>query len=167
MRRMLVSLVVAVGLTLGSGIQISAAGGVSIRIDCNDGDSLPLTVDLQTLTALTDSVRAINENPTGLSCTLVQLPVPLTFVRFGSVATAAQSSGYVIGGGRVQAGCPNDSSRLFEGSFAVKMYFRDGTVRGSANLAVPGGQCVEGPSTLSSRSSRRPSAADVPGRTRS
>jgi hypothetical protein len=50
----------------------------------------------------------------------------------------------------VAAGCPGDTSIQFTGSFAVKMYLRDGGVRGSANLKVPEGQCV-GPSTLSSK----------------
>ena len=152
MRRALLSLVVALGLTLGSALPITAAVEVPIRIDCSDGDSLELTVDLDTLTALTDSVQAINDNPAGLSCALVQLSAPLTVVTFGSAAAAAkQSSGYVIGGGKVQAGCPNDISHLFEASFAIKMYLRDDGVRGSANLAVPDGQCVAGPSTLSSK----------------
>jgi hypothetical protein len=152
MRRALLSLVIALGLTLGSALPSTAAVVVPLRIDCSDGDSLELTVDLDTLTALTDSVRAINEHPTGLSCTLVQLSAPVTVVAFGSVAAAAQqSSGYVIGAGTIQAGCPNDTTQVFDASFAVKLYLRDGGVRGSANAKVPDGQCVAGPSTLSSK----------------
>src|SRR5688500_19258057 len=90
MRRALLSLVIALGLTLGSALPSTAAVVVPLRIDCSDGDSLELTVDLDTLTALTDSVRAINEHPTGLSCTLVQLSAPVTVVAFGSVAARSE-----------------------------------------------------------------------------
>jgi len=152
MRRALLSLVIALGLTFGSALPSTAVVVVPLRIDCSDGDSLELTVDLDTLSSLTDSVRAINEHPTGLSCTLVQLSGPVTVVSFGTLAAAAQqSSGYVIGAGTVQAGCPNDTSQVFDASFAVKMYLHDGGVRGSANAKVPDGQCVAGPSTLSSK----------------
>lgn len=152
MKRALLSVAIALSLTLGSALPVTAAVLVPIRIDCSDGDSLELTVDLDTLTALADSVQAINESGAGLSCALVQLSAPATVVTFGSFAAAAQpSSGYVIGGGTVQAGCPDDTSQLFEASFAIKMYLRDGGVRGSANLKVPDGQCVAGPSSLSSK----------------
>ena len=152
MRRALLSLVIALGLTLGSALPSTAAVVVPLRIDCSDGDSLELTVDLDTLTALTSSVQAINDNPADLSCTLVQLSAPITVVSFGNAAAAAkQSSGYVIGGGKVQAGCPDDASQVFDASFAIKMYLNaDGSARGSANLKVPDGQCVPGPSTLNS-----------------
>lgn len=152
MRRTLLSLVTALGLTLGSALPITAAVLVPLRIDCSDGDSLELTVDLDTLTSLTDSVQALNESAAGLSCTLVQLSAPLTVVTFGSVAAAAQpTSRYVIGGGTIQAGCPNDTSQLFNASFAIKLYFRDGALRGSANASVADGQCVAGPSTVESK----------------
>jgi hypothetical protein len=152
MRRALLCLAFAIGSTLTTALPITAAVEVPVRIDCSDGDSLALTVDLDTLTSLTDSVRAINEADTGLSCALVQLSVPLTVVAFGSVAAAAQqSSGYVIGGGTVEAGCPDNTSVVFKASFAIKMYLREGGVRGTADLKVPDGQCVNGPSTLSSK----------------
>jgi hypothetical protein len=151
MRRALLGIAIALGLTLSTALPITAAVEVPIRIDCSDGDSLELTVDLDTLTALTHSVQAINDNPTGLSCTLVELSAPLTVVTFGIAAAAAkQSSGYVIGGGTVEAGCPDDSSQVFAGSFAIKLYLGDDGPRGSANLKVPDEQCVPGPSTLTS-----------------
>jgi hypothetical protein len=150
MRRALLGLITALGITLSSALPVTAAVGVPIRIDCNDGDSWSLTVDLDTLTALTSSVQAINEHPTGLTCSLSQLSTPLPFLRFGSVAAAAQSSGYVIGGGTVIAGCPPDWSTQMTAYFSVKMYVQNGVVRGSANLRVPAGQCV-GASTLTSK----------------
>ncbi|HKY51302.1 MAG TPA: hypothetical protein VJP45_08595 [Candidatus Limnocylindria bacterium] len=152
MKRAVLSLVVVVGLMVGSALPITAAVEVPVRIDCNDGDSLELTVDLDTLNSLTSSVAAINASGTDLSCALVQLSAPVTVVTFGSVAAAAkQSTSYVIGGGTVQAGCPLDGSQVFDASFAIKMYVRDGGVTGSASAKVADGQCVAGPSSLSSR----------------
>jgi hypothetical protein len=149
MRRALLSLAVAFGLTLGSAFPVTASVDLPVRIDCSDGDSFTLTVDPDTLTALTSSIEAINTNPVDLTCTLTQLSVPLLGVTFGSVAAAAQqSSGYVIGSGSVYAGCP-DNTHLFLGYFAVKMYIRDGGVRGTGNLKVPDGQCVTGGSLSS------------------
>lgn len=148
MKRTLLTLAVAVGLTIGSALTASASLDTNIRIDCDDGDSIPLTVDLDTLTALTSSVQAINDADAGFHCTLTQIASPLPWVRFGNVAAAA-SGGYVIGAGTVHAGCPPDNTTLFTASFAVKMYNQGGTVRGSASLKIGSGQCV-GAGTLSS-----------------
>ena len=150
MRRAFLGLAVALGLTLGSALPVSASVELPVRIDCSDGDSFALTVDLDTLTALTSSIDAINANPVDLTCTLTRLSVPLFGVTFGSSAAAAQqSSGYVIGSGSVYAGCTGDTAHEFIGYFAVKMYVRDGGVSGTGNLKVPDGQCVTGGSLSS------------------
>jgi hypothetical protein len=148
MKRALISLVVAFGFTVGTSLPVSAALEMPIRIDCSDGDSIDLTVDLDTLSSLASSVAAINESDTGLTCTLVKLSGPVPVVTFGSVAAAATSGGYVIGAGSVDVRCP-DGETLFTGSFSTKIYTKDGTVRGSGNLSVPRGQCVAA-GTLSS-----------------
>jgi hypothetical protein len=151
MRRTVLSLAVALGLMLGSALPVTASVEVPVSIDCSDGDSFTLTVDLDTLTALTSSIAAINESPVDLTCTLTRLSVPLLGLTFGSAAAAAQqTSGYVIGSGSVYAGCTGDTSHEFIGYFAVKMYIRDGGVRGTGDLKVPDGQCVSG-GTLSSK----------------
>ena len=151
MRRAFLGLAVALGLTLGSALPVTASVELPVSIDCSDGDSFTLTVDLDTLTALTSSIAAINESPVDLRCTLTRLSVPLLGVTFGSAAAAAQqTSGYVIGSGSVYAGCTGDTSHEFIGYFAVKMYLRDGGVRGTGDLKVPDGQCVTG-GTLSSK----------------
>lgn len=150
MRRTVLGLAVALGLMLGSALPVTAAVELPVRIDCSDGDSFTVTVDLDTLTALTSSIDAINANPVDLTCTLTQLSVPLLGLTFGGVAAAAQQSGgYVIGSGSVYAGCTGDTSHEFIGYFAVKMYQRDGGVRGTGNLKVPDGQCVTGGSLSS------------------
>lgn len=151
MRRTFLGLAVALGLMLGSALPVTASVDVPVRIDCSDGDSFTLNVDLDTLTALTSSITAINESPVDLRCTLTQLSVQLLGLTFGGVAAAAQQSGgYVIGSGSVYAGCTGDTSHEFIGYFAVKMYQRNGGVRGTGNLKMPDGQCVSAGS-LSSR----------------
>jgi len=141
MKRALIGFAAVCGLLLGSSLPVSASIELPINISCSDGDSIDLTVDPDTLTALTSSVAAINQSDTDLTCNLTQLPVPLLpVVTFGSVAAAATSGGYVIGAGTVDVGC-RDGNGLFTGSFSVKMYTKNGTLRGSANLSVPSGQC--------------------------
>ena len=140
MKRAFSAFVVAFGLLLGMSLPVSAGLETPVRIDCSDGDSIDLSVDADTLTALTSSVAAINASDTDLTCSLVQLSAPTLVVR-GSIANAA-SGGYVIGAGTVEAGCPPDFSTSFIGSFSVKIYTKSGTLRGSANLSVGAGQCV-------------------------
>jgi hypothetical protein len=142
MKRLLIGLVTAFGLLLGTSLPVSATIETPIRIDCSDGDSIELSVDLDTLTALTSSIAAINESDTDLTCSLIRLSAPVPVVSFGNVAAAASDSGYVIGAGKVRVGCPDGSGQLFTGSFAVKMYVKHGTLRGSGNLSVGSGQCV-------------------------
>lgn len=149
MKRALLGITAVLGLVLGSAMPVAASLETDIAINCDDGDSIPLTVDLDTLSALTDSVAAINAADAGFTCSIAQLSAPLPVVTFGSVAAAATSGGYVIGAGTVHVGCPNNTSQLFTGSFAVKMYQRSGSLRGSASLKVASGQCVAG-GTLSS-----------------
>ena len=142
MKRALIGLVAVFGFAVGPALPASADIETPIRIDCSVGDSIDLTVDLDTLNSLISSVAAINQSDTDLTCSLVQLSIPLPVVTFGSVAAAATSGGYVIGAGTLSPGCPGDTSVPFHGSFSVKMYMKNGTLRGSANLSVPDGQCV-------------------------
>ena len=141
MKRALIVFVAVVGFLFGS-LPASAVFETPIRIDCSDGDSIDLTVDFDTLNALIGSVAAINQSDTDLTCDLVQLTGPIPVVTFGNVASAATSGGYVIGAGTVRVGCPDNSGETFIGSFAAKMYTKNGTVHGTGNLAVGSGQCV-------------------------
>lgn len=141
MKRALIAFIAVFGLVIGMSVPVSAALETPIQIDCSDGDSIDLTVDADTLTALTSSVAAINASDTDLTCSLVQLAAPALTFSFGSPAYAA-SGGYVIGAGTVEVGCPPDFSTTFIGSFSVKMYTKNGTLRGSGNLSVGSGQCV-------------------------
>jgi hypothetical protein len=141
MKRTLISVLAAFGLLLGMSLPVSASLELPIRIDCSDGDSIDLSVDANTLTALTSSVAAINASDTDLTCSLVQLALPTLVFHSANEALAA-SSGYVIGAGTVEAGCPPDFSRTFIGSFSVKMYWKNGTLSGSGNLSIGAGQCA-------------------------
>src|SRR5438309_42831 len=130
MKRVLIAFAAAFALLLGTSLPVSAALELPIRIDCSDGDSIDLTVDLDTLTALTSSVAAINESDTDLTCTLVQLAAPSLVFNSANTALAA-SGGYVIGAGTVDAGCPPNFDTSFRASFSVKMYTKSGVLRGS------------------------------------
>src|SRR5437763_9020223 len=112
MKRILIGLIAVLGLVIGPAMPVAASIETPIRIDCSDGDSIDLSVDADTLTALTSSVAAINESDTDLTCSLVQVAVPSLVMHWGSVADAA-SSGYVIGAGTIDAGCPPDFSTSF------------------------------------------------------
>jgi hypothetical protein len=148
MKRVLVGVIAIFGLVLGPAIPVSAALETPVRIDCSDGDSIDLSVDADTLTSLASSVAAINESDTDLTCSLVQVAAPSLVFKSANTALAA-NSGYVIGAGTVDAGCPPDFSHSFIGSFSVKMYVKNGTLRGSANMKVASGQCVAGGSLSS------------------
>ena len=141
MKRFLITSFAVFGLVLGMSLPVSASLETPVRIDCSDGDSIDLTVDADTLTALTSSVAAINVSDTDLTCSLVQLAAPTVVFGFGQAALAA-SGGYVIGAGTVDAGCPPDFATSFRASFSVKIYTKSGTLRGSANLSTPAGSCV-------------------------
>ena len=141
MKRVFITLAAVFVLVLGMSLPVSADFETPVRIDCSDGDSIDLTVDAGTLTALTSSVAAINESDTDLTCSLVQLAAPTLVFHSANEALAA-SGGYVIGAGTIDAGCPPDFATTFTASFSVKMYTRNGALRGSANLSVPSGACV-------------------------
>src|SRR5436190_14600686 len=138
MKRALSAFVVAFGLLLGMSLPVSAGLETPVRIDCSDGDRIDLSVDTDTLTALTSSVAAINASDTDLTCSLAQLAVPSLVFKSANTALAA-SGGYVIGAGTIDAGCPPNFDTTFVASFSVKFYMKNGVLSGSANLSVPSG----------------------------
>jgi hypothetical protein len=138
-KRLLITFAAAFVLVLGMSLPVRADLETPVRINCSDGDSIDLSVDADALTALTSSVAAINASDTDLTCSLVQLD-PMFLLGFAPVGRG----GYVIGAGTIDAGCPPDFATSFTASFSVKMYTRNGALRGSANLGVPSGQCVAG-----------------------
>jgi hypothetical protein len=141
MKRLLVGLTALVALVLGPALPVYAAIETPVRIDCSDGDSIDLSVDSASLTALTSSVAAINASDTDLTCSLVEVAAPSLVFRSANTALAA-SGGYVIGAGTIDAGCPPDFATSFVASFSVKIHTKNGRLQGSANLSVPSGQCV-------------------------
>jgi hypothetical protein len=81
-------------------------------LNCDDGTSVQLLVDANTLTNLTASIQAMLDYPAGLSCTLIQNPFGgLTF--FGQIAQAAAGQEpFIVGGGRWLVPC----SAIFPGT---------------------------------------------------
>jgi hypothetical protein len=115
MRRAVIALVTATallltGLTPGP-LRATALGETSVTLNCTDGTSLTLLVGADTLAGLTAAVQAMIDYPAGLSCTLVQNPLPLTAF-FGHVARAANPNTLIVAGGRWLAPCS-----LFRGGF--------------------------------------------------
>src|SRR6266571_596192 len=108
MRRAIIALVTATalmltGLTPGP-LRVSALGETSVTLNCTDGTSLTLVVDADTLAGLTAAVQGMIDYPAGLSCTLVQNPLPLT-TSFGHIALAANPNTLIVAGGRWLAPC--------------------------------------------------------------
>ena len=60
MKRLLVGLLTVVGLVLGPALPVYAVIEIPVRIDCSDGDRIDLSVDTDTLTALTSSVAPLS-----------------------------------------------------------------------------------------------------------
>ena len=144
MKRVIVAAVFVAGLMAGTAIPVSGLGGTQITLNCNDGTSLTVVVDTDTVTSLTQSVQALIDYPAGLSCTLLQGPV----VQFGSVANAALVSGFINGGGRFQVSC-GGSGGFFWTNIAVNVHVENGQVVGTVNESIPDGQCVQ-PGTFKS-----------------
>src|SRR2546428_10172348 len=102
MRRGVVALAVAIGLAIGSAIPTAAIGLTQVNLSCDDGTSTMLVVDTDTLTGLTAAVQGMIDYPAGLTCTLVQVPLPL--LSFGSIALASSpgQNPFIVGGCRSQ-----------------------------------------------------------------
>ena len=125
MRRIPLVLALTVGLVIGTMVPGSALGETSVSLNCDDGTSVQLLLDADTLTSLTASVQAMLDYPAGLTCTLIQNPLGgLSF--FGQIAQASPGSEpFIVGGGRWQVPC----SAIFPG----------GTGGGTPGGAIDGG----------------------------
>ncbi len=103
MKRAVLGVAVAVGLVVGVALPTFALGLTQVTLSCDDGTSVTLVVDTDTLTSLTDSVQGMIDYPAGLTCTLVQSPV---LISLGMVALASSGSNpFIVAGGRWQVPC--------------------------------------------------------------
>jgi hypothetical protein len=141
MRRVVSALAAALLFTFGMALPVASFGLASVTLTCDDGTSFSATVDADTLSGLTKAVEAMTLYPAGLSCTLNQA---LAFRALGGVASAWPGGGFIVGGGRFQAGgCPN--GELFWLNFAVSAHTETAdagsTKGGTFNLTIPEGQC--------------------------
>jgi hypothetical protein len=109
MRRAIIALVTAVTLTISGStlipaLEATALGETSVTLNCDDGTSFTLSVDAAALAQLTAAVQGMIDYPAGLSCTLIQNPLPPT-VFFGHLAVAATTNEFIVDGGRWLVGC--------------------------------------------------------------
>jgi len=103
MRRVALACAIVIGLAIGSGVRTSAIGLTQVTLKCNDGTNVPLVVDTDTLTGLTQGIQAMIDYPAGRTCTLVQNPLGAFF---GGVALASPGqSPFIVGGGRWDVPC--------------------------------------------------------------
>ncbi|TMF76627.1 MAG: hypothetical protein E6I18_10130 [Chloroflexi bacterium] len=103
MKRAVLACAVAAGLVIGAALPSSAIGLTQVTLSCDDGTSVTLVVDTDTLASLTASVQGMLDYPAGLTCTLVQSPLPLAF---GAIALASPGSNqFIVAGGRWEVPC--------------------------------------------------------------
>src|SRR5437867_9107556 len=139
MRRVLTTVVAVAGLMLGAAFPVVGLGETDVTLNCDDGTSMTMTVDTDTLQSLTASVQAMIDFPAGLSCTLLQAPV----VSLGSIVYAGQKPPFITGGGQFVHDCPSGGG-VYYTNFAVNAQTKDGAVGGSFQMKVPDDQCVNG-----------------------
>lgn len=151
MRRAVLTLAVAATMTLATALPVASFGLTDVSVSCDDGTSFTSTVDLDTLSGLTDAIQSMTLYPAGLSCTLAQSQA---FHALGGIASAWPGGGFIVGGGRFQAGCGGLLGGVYWVNFAVSAHTEGdaaGATRGGTfNLTVPADQCV-GPSHLTSK----------------
>jgi hypothetical protein len=101
MRRIVLALAMTIGLAIGTIVPASALGETGVTLNCSDGTSVKLLLDADALMSLTQAVQAMIEYPAGLSCTLIQNPLGVTF---GQIALAARDP-FIVAGGRWEVSC--------------------------------------------------------------
>jgi hypothetical protein len=101
MRRIVLALAMTIGLAIGTIVPASALGETGVTLNCSDGTSVKLLLEADALMSLTQAVQAMIEYPAGLSCTLIQNPLGVTF---GQIALAARDP-FIVAGGRWQVSC--------------------------------------------------------------
>jgi hypothetical protein len=70
MRRIVLALAIAAGLAIGTALPTSALGLTQVTLDCDDGTSVEMLLDADSLLGLTQAVQAMNDYPAGLTCTI-------------------------------------------------------------------------------------------------
>ena len=151
MRRVTLTLAAVMVLTFATALPVASSGLTDVTVSCDDGSSFTATVDADTLEGLGQALEAMALFPAGLNCSLAAVPLILPL---GGVASAWPGGGFIVGGGRFQAGCPGMPLLSFWVNFAVSAHTDSvaaGDTRGGTlNFTIPAGQCV-GPSHLTSK----------------
>jgi hypothetical protein len=107
MKRVLLALAAVAGLVLGTALSPAVAlGDTHVTLTCDDGTSMTVAADADTVLALTQAVQGMIDYPAGLTCTLVQNPLGVLRAPFSGVALASPGqSPFIVGGGRWQVPC--------------------------------------------------------------
>ena len=147
MRRIVLTLLATLTLTLGTALPVASSGLTLVALTCDDGTDITAEVDADTLEGLVQAVADLVQYPAGLTCSLAQTPVATAF---GGVAVAGTpgSGGFIVGGGRLLYPCPNMPALSFWVNFAVSAHTATAqagaTKGGTLNYTIPSGQCVQG-----------------------
>jgi hypothetical protein len=149
MKRVVLTLVAAAALTLGTALPIASFGLTQVTLTCDDGTDITAEVDADELEGLVLSVQALTLYPAGLACTLAQAPVVHAL---GGAASAGSygTGGFLVGGGRLLYPCPNTVLPTdFWVNFGVSAHTATANAGatksgGTLNFTIPAGQCVQG-----------------------
>jgi hypothetical protein len=133
MRRLILVSGATLVLTVAASLTVVGLGETEVTLSCDDGTSLTLVVDAQQLIGLTQTVQAMIDYPSGLTCGLTQTPVAAPILGLRAIAGDGPKDMALQGG---QWGTPGCVVNL---SF---MAWKDvsGQFRGTVNQSVPGGQ---------------------------
>ncbi len=98
MKRLVLALGATVALTLGASLTVVGIGDTEVTLNCDDGSSVTLVVDAQTLSGLTAAVQAMLDYPAGVTCSLTQNSVAAPIL--GLKALAEDPKDMVLLGGQ-------------------------------------------------------------------
>jgi len=83
-------------LTVAASLPVVGIGDTEVTLNCDDGSTLNVSVDLQTALGLADVVQAMLDYPAGLSCGLLQTSVGSALLP-GGIAAAADKKDFAVG----------------------------------------------------------------------
>ena len=141
MRRVLLTFICTLVLTLGTALPVAGTGLTLVTLKCTNGTNISAQVDEDTLAGLVDAVQGMALYPAGLSCSLLQTPL---LAAIGGTASASTNGGFIVGSGRFATGCSDTQSYWV--NFAITAQTQTSAAGavvsgGSVNFTIPSGQC--------------------------
>src|SRR5437773_6955074 len=98
MKRLVLAHGTTVALTLGASLTVVGIGDTEVTLKCDDGSSVTLVVDAQTLIGLTAALQAMLDYPAGMTCSLTRNSVAAPIL--GLKALAEDPKDMVLLGGQ-------------------------------------------------------------------